>query len=76
VEAERIASEAGISREAVAATEMPSEEVPEGITDRTPVPAAAVEPPAWDLEEEAGAVAVVAVGGADRTAKQNYRSTE
>jgi len=54
---------------------MPSEEVPEGIADRTPVPAAAAAPPAWDLEAEVEAVAVVAVGGADRTAKRNYRST-
>ena len=68
---ERIASEAGISRVAVAETEMPSEGVP-GVpgatTDRAHVPAAAAAPRAWDPEAEvSAAVAGVAVaGGADK----------
>ena len=63
-EAERIASEAGTSRAAVAETGMPSEEVPEveGTADRARAPAAAAAPPAWDLAE-AAVVEVVAVGG-------------
>ena len=78
VEVERIASEAETSRVAAAETAMPSEEVPEGTTDRTPVPAAAAAPPAWDREAEAS-VAVAAVVGADRTLgarDRSHRSTE
>ena len=65
-EAERIASEAGISRAAVVETGMPSEVAREDTADRTLVPAAAGAPPAWDLEAEASVAVVVAVGGAGR----------
>lgn len=53
---ERIASEAGISRVAVAETEMPSAEVlgaPKATTDRAHEPAAIAVLPACDLEVEA-----------------------
>ena len=68
VEAERIASEAVISRAAVAETGTPSEEVPGDTADRALAPAAAAAHPAWGLEAEAGAsvAAVVAAGGAER----------
>jgi len=69
VAVERIASEAGISREAVAGTEMPLEEVREDIADRTLAAAATVAPPAWDLEAVAEAsvgVAAVAAGAGRR----------
>src|ERR1700704_1806513 len=57
----RIASEAGISREAVAGTEMPLEEVREDIAERMLAAAATVAPPAWDLEVGAEASVGVAV---------------
>ena len=69
--ADRIASEAGTCRGAAAETGTPSEEVPGDTTDREPVAAAVVAPPAWDPGEEEGSVVVVeaaaavAVGGAD-----------
>jgi hypothetical protein len=79
VAVERIASEAGISREAVAGTEMPLEEVREDIADRTLAAAATVAPPAWDLEvgAEASVGVVAAAVGAGRRryiAERNHRS--
>jgi len=79
VAVERIASEAGISREAVAGTEMPLEEVREDIADRTLAAAATVAPPAWDLEAvaEASVGVAAAVAGAGRRryiAERNHRS--
>lgn len=70
---EQIASEAAISRVAVAETEMPSEEVrgvPGATTDRAHAPAAVAAPRAWGREAgvEASVVAaavVAAAGGAD-----------
>lgn len=67
---ELIALEAGISRAAVAETEMPSAEVlgvPKATTDRAHEPAAIAVLPAWALEVEevvlAVVVAAVAAGG-------------
>jgi hypothetical protein len=79
VAVERIASEAGTSREVVAGTEMPLEEVREDIADRTLAAAAVVAPPAWDLEAGAEAsvgVAAVAAGAGRRhyIAERNHRS--
>ena len=67
VEAERIAPEAGTSREAAAETATPLGVAPEArrvTTDRARAPAAAAVRRAWDLEEAVVAV-VVAAGGAD-----------
>jgi hypothetical protein len=75
---ERIASEAGIFRAAVAGTEMPSEEVREDIADRTLAAVATGAPPAWDLEaaEASVGVAAVAAGEGRRRyiAERNYGS--
>jgi hypothetical protein len=69
-EAERIASEAGIFRVAVAETGMPSEVVPGDTTDRTLAAAVAEALPAWDLEAEVSVVvevvAVEVVGAAGK----------
>ena len=75
---EPIASEAGMSRAAVAETGMPSEVVPGVTTDRALAAAVAAVPPAWDLEVEAASV-VVEVGVAGRTSNRrttDYRSTK
>ena len=68
--AERIASEAGMSRAAVAEAGMLSEAVPGATTDRAPAAAAAAAPPAWDLEaagaEASVGVAAVAAGAGRR----------
>ena len=67
---ERIVSGAGIFRAAAAETEMPSEEVPAGTTDRALAPAAVAVPPACGAEAlvaaEEVSVVEAAVGGADR----------
>lgn len=63
--AERIGSEAGMCRAAVAETEMPLEEVPGAqrvTTDRARAPAAAAVLRAWDLEEVEVVAAGVGVG--------------
>lgn len=71
---ERIASEAGISRAAVAETEMPSGEVPgvrKATTDRAHEPVAIAVLPAWDLEAAVASVVgagVAAEGGAGKKA--------
>ena len=66
-EAEPIASEAAISRAAVAETATPSEEDREDTADRALAAAAAAVPQAWDLEGVEAAFAEAAVaGGADR----------
>ena len=63
VAADRTASEAATCRVAVAGIGTPLEEAREDSTDPAPAPAAAVAPPAWDLEaEEASAAA----GGAGK----------
>ena len=65
-EAERIEWEAGTSPAVVAETGMHAEEVPGDpavTTDRARAPVAAAVPRAWDHEEVAEAVVVVAVGG-------------
>jgi hypothetical protein len=69
VEAEGIASEAGISPAAVAGTGMPSGAVPGDTTDRTLAPAAAVAPPAWDREAGEVSVVVAAAGAVGRARK-------
>jgi hypothetical protein len=67
--------EAGISRAVgVAAGVMPSEEVPEGTTERAHAPAAAAALPAWDLVVVVAAEAVDGAG--KRDANGNHRSTE
>jgi hypothetical protein len=69
VAVEQIASEVGISREAVAGTGMHSEGARGDIADQTLAAAAVVAPPAWDLAAGAEAsvgVAAVVVGGAGR----------
>jgi len=79
VEAEPIASEAAISRAAVAETATPSEEDREDTADRALAAAAAAVPQAWDLEGVEAAFAEAAVaGGADRlpTVIGNPRSTK
>ncbi|MGA9308590.1 MAG: hypothetical protein WBW31_24560 [Candidatus Sulfotelmatobacter sp.] len=67
---ERIVSEAGIFRAAAAETEMPSEEVPAGTTDRALAPAAVAVPPACGAEAlvaaEVVSVVEAVVGGAGR----------
>ena len=63
---EPIASEAGISRAAAAATEMHSEEGRAATADRVPDPAAAAALPVWDLVVEVGAVVAAVVGAAGR----------
>ena len=66
---ERIASEAGICRVAVAETEMPSGEVlgvPRATTDRAHAPAAIAALPACDLAAEAVASVVAAGAGAGK----------
>jgi hypothetical protein len=79
VEAEPIASEAAISRAAVAETATPSEEDREDTADRALAAAAAAVPQAWDLEGVEAAFAEAAVaGGVDRlpTVIGNPRSTK
>jgi len=71
VEAEPIASEAAISRAAVAETETRSEEDRKHTTDRALAAAAAGAPQAWDLEGVAEAFAEAAVAdGADRSSNR------
>jgi len=74
VEAEGIASEAGISPVAAVGTGMPSGAVPGDTTDRTLAPVAAVAPPAWDREAGEVSVVVAAVGAADRARKLRDRN--
>ena len=69
-EADRIASEAGISHEAVVETGTPLEGAPGDTTDPAPAVAAVAAPTAWEAEEApvvAAASVAVAVGGAGST---------